>query len=94
MDVLRTQVPPVVTPAGGRESPMLLGRVIRERGEGIEHGGGIGRKRDKEKGGTPTERRMKSGITREGEGGGRGLSASTRKGDTESRTTNARRVRP
>ena len=59
MDVLRTQVPPVVTPAGGRESPMLLGRVIRERGEGIEHGGvggGTGRKRDKEKGGTPGQR--------------------------------------
>lgn len=33
MDVLRTQVPPVLTPAGGRESPVFLGRVCqRARG--------------------------------------------------------------
>lgn len=49
MDGLRTQVPPVVTPAGGRESAMLLGRVVRERGGRRTEGGGGVRNGERDK---------------------------------------------
>lgn len=89
MDVLRTQVPPVVTPAGGRESPMLLGRVIRvarRRGRAWGWDREKGRQRERRNAGREKSEKRNYEIG--------GFSASTREGDTESRTTNATRTRP